>query len=115
MNTDKHRYIEKIKKVFYLCPFVSICGFKLSFLFFAAFFILNDCSLKEAKTDYGLLNEGQKSFANGRFDRAEELFKKLLDGHPDSKLRVYAMMGWQDSFFKPTRFKKQLFNTGSFF
>jgi outer membrane protein assembly factor BamD len=77
--------------------------------------LLIGCSLKEAKTDYGLLNEGQKSFANGRFDRAEELFKKLLDSHPDSKLRTYAMMGLADSLYKANKFQEASFQYREFY
>jgi outer membrane protein assembly factor BamD len=76
---------------------------------------MSSCSVKEAKTDFDLLNEGQKNFANRRFERAEENFKKLLDEHPDSKLRIYAMMGLADSLFRSDKFQEAAFQYKEFY
>ncbi|MEK6589460.1 MAG: outer membrane protein assembly factor BamD [Nitrospinota bacterium] len=84
------------------------------FILSLQFFIIS-CSLKEAKTDYELLNEGQKNFAKRKFDKSEELFKQLLDEHPDSKLRIYAMMGLADSLYKSNKFQEASFQYRDFY
>lgn len=85
-----------------------------SFIIVFLFATISACSVKEIKTDSGLLNEGQKSFAKRRFDRSEELFKKLLDDHPDSKLRIYALMGLADSLYKSDKLQEASFQYREF-
>jgi len=92
--------------------FISVSSV-VNLLFFL--FVTGGCSVKEAKTDFELLNEGQKNFANRRFDRAEENFKKLLDDHPDSKLRIHAMMGLADSLFRADKFQEAAFQYKEFY
>jgi outer membrane protein assembly factor BamD len=77
--------------------------------------LLVGCSLKEAKTDFEILNEGQKNFANRKFDKSEELFRKLLDDHPDSKLRIYAMMGLADSLYRDDKFQEASYQYREFY
>jgi len=88
--------------------------YKLSFIA-SLLFVMNSCSVKEAKTDYELLNEGQKNFANRRFEGAEENFRKLLDEHPDSKLRIHAMMGLADSLYRSDKFQEASFQYKEFY
>ncbi len=79
------------------------------------FLVVSGCSLKEANTDYELLNDGQKYFANRKFDKSEESFRKLLDEYPDSKLRIYAMMGLADSLYRSDKFQEASYQYKEFY
>lgn len=98
---------QKVKRL-RLSAFLHLC--LLTFLP-----LLFGCSLKEAKTDFEILNEGQKYFANRKFDKAEEMFRKLLDEHPDSKLRIYAMMGLADSLYRDDKFQEASYQYREFY